>query len=90
MLGKILAFVVPLILSVAYLTYAERRVIAAMQMRRGPNTVGPFGLLQPFADAFKLLFKEPILPTQANSVIFLLAPMITFTLAFVAWAVIPN
>ncbi len=89
LLGKILAFVVPLILSVAYLTYAERRVIAAMQMRRGPNTVGPFGLLQPFADAFKLLFKEPILPTQANSVIFLLAPMITFTLAFVAWAVIP-
>ena len=89
LLGKVLAFVVPLILSVAYLTYAERRVIGAMQMRRGPNTVGPFGLLQPFADAFKLLFKEPILPTQANRVIFLLAPMITFTLAFVAWAVIP-
>ena len=89
LLGKILAFVVPLILSVAYLTYAERRVIAAMQMRRGPNTVGPFGLLQPFADAFKLLFKEPIVPSQADGLIFLLAPMITFTLAFVAWAVIP-
>ncbi len=86
---SILALVVPLLVAVAYLTLAERRVIAAMQLRKGPNVVGPFGLLQPFADGLKLLFKETILPAGANRVVFLLAPMLTFTLALIAWAVIP-
>lgn len=86
---KILCITVPLILSVAYLTYAERRVIALMQLRRGPNVVGPFGLLQPIADAVKLLFKEIIIPTNADKVVFILAPMITFILSLIGWAVIP-
>jgi NADH-quinone oxidoreductase subunit H len=89
LLLKIVAILVPLLLSVAYLTYAERKVIAAMQLRKGPNVVGPFGLLQPIADAVKLLFKETILPSGANRVVFLMAPMLTFTLAMVGWAVIP-
>ena len=87
--GQILAILVPLLLSVAYLTYAERKVIAAMQLRKGPNVVGPFGLLQPIADALKLLFKETVLPSGANKIVFLAAPMITFILGVVAWAVIP-
>ncbi len=86
---KIIMITVPLILSIAYLTYAERKVIAAMQLRKGPNVVGPFGLLQPIADAVKLMFKEIILPTRANKILFILAPMITFVLSLVAWAVIP-
>jgi NADH-quinone oxidoreductase subunit H len=85
----ILALVVPLLLAVAMLTYAERKVLAAMHMRRGPNVVGPFGLLQAFADGLKLMLKETILPAGANRVVFIVAPMITFTLAMVAWAVIP-
>src|SRR5690606_4822985 len=85
----IIAIVVPLLLAIAYLTYAERKVIAAMQMRKGPNVVGPFGLRQPIADGRKLLLKEPIIPAGANRVVFVLAPMITFILALVAWAVIP-
>src|SRR5471030_3066121 len=88
-IGKILIVVVPLLVCVAMLTYFERKVIAAMQLRRGPNVVGFFGLLQPFADGIKLLFKETIFPAQASKVIFLLAPMLTFTLALVGWAVIP-
>ena len=87
--AQILAMMIPLLIAVAYLTFAERKVLAAMQMRKGPNVVGPFGLLQPFADGLKLLFKETILPAGANRVVFLLAPMLTFTLAMVAWAVIP-
>ncbi len=87
--GQILAIVVPLLGAVAYLTYAERKVIAAMQLRKGPNVVGPFGLLQPIADGVKLLFKETILPAGSNRVVFILAPMLTFILAMVAWAVIP-
>jgi len=86
---QIVAVLVPLLLAVAYTTYAERRVIGAMQLRRGPNVVGPFGLLQPIADGMKLLFKETILPAGANRVVFVIAPMITFVLAIVAWAVIP-
>ena len=89
LVGKVLLIVVPLLLAVAYLTYAERKVIGAIQLRRGPNVVGPFGLLQPIADGVKLLVKETILPARANVGVFVLAPMITFTLSFVAWAVIP-
>jgi NADH-quinone oxidoreductase subunit H len=89
MIMKIVAILVPLLLSVAYLTYAERKVIAAMQLRKGPNVVGPFGLLQPIADAVKLLFKETILPSGANRIVFLMAPMLTFVLAMIGWAVIP-
>ncbi|QEX17131.1 NADH-quinone oxidoreductase subunit H [Hypericibacter terrae] len=85
----ILFIVVPLLGAVAYLTYAERKVMAAMQLRRGPNVVGPFGLGQPIADGLKLLFKETIIPTGANRVVFIAAPMLTFILALVAWAVIP-
>ncbi|MBN8543004.1 MAG: NADH-quinone oxidoreductase subunit NuoH [Alphaproteobacteria bacterium] len=87
--GRILTVTVPLIICMAMLTYAERKVIAAMQLRRGPNVVGPFGLLQPFADGLKLIFKETIIPTQANKVMFMLAPMITFALALLGWAVVP-
>jgi len=84
-----LALIVPLLIGVAYLTYAERKVLAAMQLRKGPNVVGPFGLWQPFADALKMLTKETIIPSGANRVLFLLAPMLTFGLAVIAWAVIP-
>ena len=87
--AQIVAILVPLLLSVAYLTYAERKVIAAMQLRKGPNVVGPFGLLQPIADAVKLLFKETILPAGANKVVFVMAPMLVFVLGLVGWAVIP-
>ena len=88
-LMQILAIVVPLLLAVAMLTYAERKVMAAMQLRMGPNVVGPFGLLQAFADGAKLFLKETILPTSANKGVFIIAPMITFLLSLVAWAVIP-
>ena len=87
--AKILALVVPLLVTVAMLTYAERKVIAAMQLRKGPNVVGPFGLLQPFADALKLITKETIIPAGANRIVFIMAPMVTFLLSLVAWAVIP-
>ncbi|MCS6780385.1 MAG: NADH-quinone oxidoreductase subunit NuoH [Geminicoccaceae bacterium] len=86
---QILLIVVPLLFAVAYLTYAERKVIAAMQLRQGPMVVGPYGLLQPLADGLKLFVKETVIPTGANKVVFLLAPMITFILALIGWAVIP-
>jgi NADH-quinone oxidoreductase subunit H len=88
-LGHICLILVPLILAIAYLTYAERKIIAAMQLRRGPNVVGPWGLLQPIADGLKLVHKEVIIPHRANPLLFLLAPIITFTLSLMAWAVIP-
>jgi len=87
--AQIVAIVVPLLLAVAYLTYMERKVIGAMQMRKGPNVVGPFGLLQPIADGVKLFLKETVIPTGASRGVFILAPMVTFFLAMVAWAVIP-
>jgi NADH-quinone oxidoreductase subunit H len=86
---KVLLIVVPLLLAVAYLTYFERKVIAAIHLRRGPNVVGPYGLLQPLADGMKLFFKETVIPTGANKGVFILAPMLTFILALIAWAVIP-
>lgn len=89
LLGYTLLIIVFLLLAIAYLTYAERKVIAAMQLRVGPNVVGWLGLLQPFADGLKLLHKETIIPTRANSLIFLMAPLITFGLSLSAWAVIP-
>ncbi len=88
-IGKILLVVVPLLVCVAMLTYFERKVIAAMQLRKGPNVVGFWGLMQPFADGLKLIFKETILPSEASKIVFLVAPMLTFSLALVGWAVIP-
>ena len=87
--GQVLLIILPIMGAVAYLTFAERKVIAAMQLRKGPNVVGPFGLLQPVADGLKLLVKETVVPSGANRVVFILAPMLTFILALVAWAVIP-
>ncbi len=84
-----LAILVPLLIGVAMLTYVERKVLAAIQLRKGPNVVGPFGLLQPFADAIKMMMKEVVIPTGANRFLFLLAPLLTFTLAMMAWAVMP-
>ncbi|OYQ33399.1 NADH-quinone oxidoreductase subunit H [Niveispirillum lacus] len=88
-IAGILVIVVPLLIGMALLTYFERKVMAAMQLRQGPNLVGPFGLLQPFADGLKLLSKETVVPVQANAGVFFAAPMLTFLLALVAWAVIP-
>jgi len=86
---KISLIIVPLLFFIAYLTYFERKVIGYMQLRRGPNVVGPFGLFQPFADGIKLLTKETIVPSNSSKFLFILSPIITFTLALVAWAVIP-
>jgi NADH-quinone oxidoreductase subunit H len=86
---KIVALLIPLLLAVAYLTYAERKIIGYMQIRLGPNRVGPKGWLQPLADAFKLLFKEIIIPANASRYLFLFAPVLAFAPALVAWAVIP-
>ena len=86
---KIFFIILPLLLFVALLTYLERKTIAAMQLRRGPNVVGPLGLLQPLADGLKLLLKEIIIPTGSNKIVFLLAPIIAFVLSLIGWAVIP-
>ena len=86
---KILFFVVPILVSVAMIVWLDRRVWGLIQKRKGPNVVGPFGLLQTLADALKYIFKEIIIPSSANKIVFILAPIVTMTLALVAWAVIP-
>ncbi len=86
---SILLIQLPLLISVAFFILADRKIWAAVALRRGPNVVGPFGLLQTFADAFKFMFKEIIIPSGANKVIFILAPLVTATLAFAGWAVVP-
>ena len=88
-LVKIVCILVPLILGVAYMTFIERKVIGYMQVRIGPNRVGPFGLLQPFADVIKLVFKEVVIPTGANRYLFFIAPVLSIGPAVAAWAVIP-
>jgi len=89
LLLKILAIVIPLLIGVAYLTLAERKVMASIQRRKGPNVVGLLGLFQPLADGLKLLLKEPVLPNSINTVIFLMAPVLTFMLSLISWAIIP-
>ena len=86
---KILIIVVPLLISVAYFTLAERKILGAIQRRRGPNVVGTFGLLQPLSDGFKLLVKETVLPSSSNKLIFVLSPIITFLISLMGWAVVP-
>lgn len=86
---KILIIVVPLLISVAYFTLAERKILGAIHRRRGPNVVGTYGLLQPLSDGFKLLVKETILPSSANKLLFILSPIITFVICLLGWAVIP-
>ena len=88
-IAQILAVVVPVLISVAFLVYPERKVLALIQLRRGPNLVGPFGLFQSFADALKLLTKENILPSGSNKIVFIIAPIITMVLSLAGWAVIP-
>ena len=86
---KILFLLVPVLVSVAMIVWLDRRIWAFVQKRQGPNVVGPFGLLQSIADALKYIFKEMIIPASSNKVIFILAPIVTMTLALIAWAVIP-
>ena len=85
----ILLIALPLMLAVAMIIYVDRKIWAAMALRRGPNVVGPFGLLQSFADGLKVFLQETIIPSAANKGLFLIAPIVTFTVALMAWAVIP-
>jgi len=87
--GQVLAIVILLLLTLAFILLFDRKVWAAVQLRKGPNVVGPFGLLQSFADFFKFVFKEIVIPAGANKTVFILAPLVTFVLAFVGWAVVP-
>ena len=86
---KILIIIVPLLISVAYFTLAERKILGAIHRRRGPNVIGIYGLLQPLADGFKLLVKETILPSSANNILFILSPVLTFFISLMGWAIIP-
>src|SRR5205809_3006296 len=89
MVAQSVLLLVVLLIAIAYILLADRKIWAAVQIRRGPNVVGPWGLLQSFADLFKFMFKEPIIPSGANKGVFLLAPLVTAVLALSAWAVIP-
>src|SRR6202451_3605516 len=89
MVAQSLLLLVILLIAIAYVLLADRKIWAAVQMRRGPNVVGPFGLFQTFADLFKFLFKEVIIPAGSNKVLFLIAPLVAVTLAFAGWAVVP-
>jgi NADH-quinone oxidoreductase subunit H len=86
---KFILFFIPLLVAIAFLTLLERKIIASMQQRRGPNVVGFLGLLQPLADGFKLVLKETLLPSFASTLLFLIAPIITFACALLLWFVIP-
>ena len=86
---KIIFLLLPVLVSIALIVWLDRRIWAFVQKRKGPNVVGPFGILQTLADALKFIFKEIIIPASANKVIFVLAPIVTLTLALIAWAVIP-
>src|ERR671911_1067023 len=87
---KSVVLIVVLLIFVAYILYADRKIWAAVQLRRGPNVVGPWGLLQSFADLLKFVFKEPVIPSGANKGVFLLAPVISAVLALAAWAGVPG
>src|SRR5215470_19713040 len=87
--GQVLAVMIWILLSLAFLLLADRKIWAGVQMRKGPNVVGPFGLLQSFADFLKFVLKEIVVPAGANKAVFLLAPLLSFTLAMAAWAVVP-
>src|SRR5205823_5962398 len=89
MVFESLVLLVILLVAIAYILYADRKIWAAVQIRRGPNVVGPWGLFQSFADLLKFMVKEPVVPASANKGIFLLAPLVTCVLALAAWAVIP-
>lgn len=86
---KVLIIIVPLLISVAYFTLAERKILGAIQRRRGPNVVGAYGLLQPLSDGFKLLVKETVIPSSANKFLFVASPMLTFVISLMGWAIIP-
>jgi NADH-quinone oxidoreductase subunit H len=88
-LTKILIIIIPLLISVAYFTLAERKILGAIQRRRGPNVVGTYGLLQPLSDGFKLLVKETVIPSSANKVLFIISPMLTFIISLMGWSIIP-
>jgi len=88
-LVKILIIIVPLLISVAYFTLAERKILGAIQRRRGPNVIGAYGLLQPLSDGFKLIVKETVMPSSANNILFFLSPILTFFISLMGWAVIP-